>query len=291
MDKTNVAVGMSQARDVFFNELSVYPFGDSRETQRRVLLYSDVLKKCGNLGHTKVRYEYELSALMIAENKSLSDFCYENYRKPELNTAINLILTTQRKPYIDDDSNQEKQFVEHDFQLEVDGSKCFGYGFVAAYLSNTFVIGFSSKDTWIQHCFNLIIVDKGNNTPRPVFCISRTEHFEESDFVDWYVSVFNVSYSKRVGEGCIHLRDDHGKDILFDFACKIIKEDFIVEVVNSLPFAPKAKHFIEEIHNDGTILIRLTNTDRGLGLSVRTVGKNKIQTAFFAKLLRERYGC
>lgn len=280
---------MKPVGEIFFNELSLRPFGEPQEAKRCVLLYSEVLRECGNLGHTRVRYEYELSALEIMENESLSAYCYKNFRNPELNTAINLILSTQFHPYIEDNSIQEKRFVEHDYLVEIDGNTYFGYGFVTAYLNDSFAIGFNSADTWNQHCFN-IIVDNDSNAHKQVFCISRMEHFDETSFVKWYVETYTVSYTKRPYKGGLHLRSDHGTDILRNFGNRILKEDFVVEVINSLSFASQANRFVERVFDNGVIHIRLTNTDRGLGLAVRTVGTNKIQTTYFAKLLQEKYG-
>ncbi len=281
---------MKQAGDLYFNELSLQPFGNQEETKKRILTYSKVLKHCGGLGHKKVRYEYELSALKITENETLSEYCYKNFRTPELNTAINLILTTQKHPYIEDDSIQENRFVEHDYLVETDNDTCFGYGFVTAYIHDSFAIGFHSTVTWNRHCFN-IIVDNDRKAPKQVFCISSMEHFDEPSFVKWYVNTYTVSYTKRVGNGVIHLRDDHGKDVLQEFSNRILKEDFVAEIVNSLPFASKANSFIEKILDNGIIHIRLTNTDRGLGLVVRTVSDDILRTTYFAKLLQEKYGC
>lgn len=279
---------MRQASDIFFNELSLQTLGESNETQGLVVLYSDVLRKCGELGHTKVRYEYEFSALMITDDESLSEYCYKNFRNPELNTAINLILTTQKHPYIDDESNHEKRFVEHEYQIVIDGNACFGYGLTTAFIDGSFAIGFHSNHKWDNFCFDMM-VDKEDSGQ--VFCVSQMEHFESPAFIDWYVVTYNVSYITSAEKRAIHLRKDHGKDMLQEFAEKILKEDFIIEVVNSLPFAPKASDFIEKVTEDGIIHIRLTNTDRGLGLAVRTVGTNIIQTTYFAKLLQEKYGC
>lgn len=279
---------MRQADDIFFNELSLQTLGASDKTQQLVVLYSEVVRKCGELGHTKVRYEYEFSALMIADNESLSDYCYKNFRNPELNTAINLILTTQKHPYIDDDSNQEKRYVEHEYQVVIDQNPCFGYGLSSAFIDGSFAIGFHTDPKWDSFCFDMMVDQDYNGQ---VFCVSQLEHFESPAFIDWYVATYDVAYTTPTEKGAIHLRADHGKNVLQEFAEKILKEDFVIEVINSLPFAPKASDFIEKVTEDGVIYIRLTNSDRGLGLAVRTVGKNRIQTSYFAKTLREKYGC
>ena len=167
-----------------------------------------------------------------------------------------------------------------------------GYGLTSAYISHSFAIGFCSSDMWKTECkFPIQVKRKGNPIDRgEVFCVSRIEHFDEDDFVNWYLSENIPAYQKRDSMGKFHLRDDHGKDVLMEFSEKILKEDFILEVVNSLPFDPKAKKFIEKIGSDGIINIRLTNTDAGYGIAVRTTGKNKIQISYFAKYINEKYG-
>ena len=280
---------MKRAGDIYFNELSLQPFGEQEETKDRILTYSKVLKHCGGLGHKKVRYEYEFDALMISENQSLKDYCFKNLHRPELHTAINLMLSTQYHPYIDDETPQEKDFIEHQYQLIIENYPRFGYGLTTAFLNDSFAIGFCSGDTWSDTCFTLI-VDADDRHPKEVFCVSLVEHFEELSFVNWYVSTYTIPYPARKQVGDCHLRPDHGKDILMEFAHRILKEDFVVEVVNSLPFVPQANSFIEKVLDNGLIYIRLTNTDRGLGLVVRTVGNDMLRTTYFAKILQEKYG-
>lgn len=87
----------------------------------------------------------------------------------------------------------------------------------------------------------------------------------------------------------ISIRDDHGKDKLTDFAKKLINSEYVIEVINSLPFNPKETSFIRNILDDGKIEIVLHKTDQGLGLVVKTTGRNKRETEEIAKILEKNY--
>jgi hypothetical protein len=85
----------------------------------------------------------------------------------------------------------------------------------------------------------------------------------------------------------INLRDDHGKDILKKLADKLVKSPYVIKVVNSLPFNPKNKHFINAIYPDGKVEIILTWTDEGFGLVVQTTGRNRQETKQIADIMEQ----
>jgi len=87
----------------------------------------------------------------------------------------------------------------------------------------------------------------------------------------------------------IKLRDDHGKDILFAFAKRLVNSPFIKEIINSLPFNPKQTNPIKKCSENGQIEIVLTYTDAGYGLVVQTTGKNKNEAEIIAKILKNKY--
>ena len=278
--------------DLFFNELSLTPYCDNSELHRRMQCYAEVLQKCGNLEHKKIRYEKAFSEIMVGSEKSLAAYCYENQYNTELATSVGLIVSMQYQPYIDTDTEQEDKFIENDYEIEIGDKKMSGYGMTSAHLYKSFSVGFCSSECWNQCCFP--IHKKSDNKfslDGKVYCVSDISHFEDDSFVNWYVSFHEVVYTKRSQEPACHLSSDHhGKDTLRKFSEKIMKEDFVTEVINSLPFAPKATRFVEKIGDDGVINLRLVGTDRGLGIAVRTTGQNKIQMTYFAHLLDEKYG-
>ena len=88
----------------------------------------------------------------------------------------------------------------------------------------------------------------------------------------------------------ISLRDDHGQDILLDFAKKVRRNPYVVGIVNSLPFNPNCRTFIRKARADGIVELVLTWTDKGIGLAVQTTGRNQRETLEIAKYLEEEFG-
>jgi putative CRISPR-associated protein (TIGR02619 family) len=87
----------------------------------------------------------------------------------------------------------------------------------------------------------------------------------------------------------IHLRDDHGRDILHRFAKQICRSHYVKEVINSLPFNPNHRDPIQKTTSDGKVNFILTWTDAGLGLCIQTTGRNKSETNSIAIYLKEKF--
>jgi hypothetical protein len=89
----------------------------------------------------------------------------------------------------------------------------------------------------------------------------------------------------------IHLRDDHGSKILEAVARKLVLSPYVCEVVNSLPFNPRETRRIRsgQSFEDGLVEIVMTKTDAGLGMVVRTSGRNPQETEKIAGYLAEKY--
>lgn len=87
----------------------------------------------------------------------------------------------------------------------------------------------------------------------------------------------------------ISIRDDHGKDVLEDFAKKIVQSPYVKEIVNSLPFNPKANNPIRRAKENGIVEFVLTWEDAGYGLCIQTTGRNLAETNTIALHLKEKY--
>lgn len=57
-----------------------------------------------------------------------------------------------------------------------------------------------------------------------------------------------------------------------------------------MPFNSANRHFIHAVKEDGIIEIVLPWTDKGLGVVVKTTGKNRRETEKIAEILKEEYG-
>lgn len=87
----------------------------------------------------------------------------------------------------------------------------------------------------------------------------------------------------------IHLREDHGKDILSAFAKKLVQSPYITKIINSLPFNPYQNHPLRATKENGIIELVLTDTDQGLGLCVQTTGRDIKETSAIAIHLVDKF--
>lgn len=79
-------------------------------------------------------------------------------------------------------------------------------------------------------------------------------------------------------------------DMVFnELSKKIIQSPYVIGIVNSLPFNPSERKFIKRIRANGNIEIVLTDTDKGLGLVVKTTGRNIRETKLIAQILQKKY--
>lgn len=88
----------------------------------------------------------------------------------------------------------------------------------------------------------------------------------------------------------IHLRDDHGIDILNHWAKRLVNNPYVEAVANSIPFNPHTTNPMKNVHDNGLIELVLTKTDAGHGMVVKTTGRNKKETEEIASILLSRYG-
>lgn len=136
------------------------------------------------------------------------------------------------------------------------------------------------------------IIDINRNSNSVTVCnISSQEHLEvHRDVFENKKDILLVESNIPQKLKKISLRDDHGKDLLQDFANQIVKSPYICEVVNSLPFNPHERNFIKKVRENGLIEIVLPWTDKGLGMVVKTTGRNLRETTEIARIIRETFG-
>ena len=144
---------------------------------------------------------------------------------------------------------------------------------------------FSSE--WNQ---NFILL-RGNHKIIEVRHISSPAHIESHKiFFDEVKEIHLLRCFLDPKDKPIHLRDDHGKDKLLEFSKRLLKSDYICEIVNSLPYNPRERKFIRKVSENGLIEIVLPWTDLGLGIVVKTTGRNLRETQQIANIIQEQYG-
>ncbi len=278
----------------FFNEISVEPLCETdQEIESRIKTFVAVLKFCGGfLGFKKVRSNKPAKDLELKKDFSLKDYLAKNAYGN--NFGAQMFLSMLKPPYIYDDTEEEKMYILHTTKLVRKEQEVIADGFACAYYSSGFVVSFASDDFWVQNTsFTLSVVEDETRKARNhrIFGISHLKQFAEPEFVSWAIN--NLSLKFRASEIApeakrISLRPDHGKQTLQEFSQRIKKESYIVEVVNSLAFDPKAKKKTT-IRNNGLIDIRLMDTDNKIGILVRTTAHNELESIYMAADIEKKY--
>jgi len=277
-------------RQLFFNDLSCSPPAkDFQEAWNRVNQFIQTYKsRPDRLFERRICCEGYLGDMKLSDHLSISDFC----RDPRGRTLGSLLLGISKHPYIDSGSEAEAQFIEADFFLLKDESEVTAYGLTAAFLNDSVAIGFASEPFWNGFKFTIRRKIADQETEDSVFCFASPERFQTPEFIKWCEARIEpelIETELTASDKKINLRDDHGKNVLEEFARRLVCSPYILEIVNSLPFNPKEKHFVKAVKNGGIVEIVLPWTDEGLGLVVRTTGRNMPETEKIARLLEERF--
>lgn len=279
--------------ELIFNEISANYLTNSdyeAKERMRVLCYVCQKGKTNGFSHLKVEREFENYTLKTNYKivDWLSDSSVSRIQK-------SLFLSYKRFPYVDEsDEVAEKTFIEKSFYLNEPYELKFNcketYGLSVACIYDTIAVSFPANEVWQKVYIQLIERYNENERFVEVRHVSIPEHFEAHiDFIEANKEIVLQETPLNPSEKIIHLRDDHGKNILTDFANRLINSIYVVEVINSLPFNPREGNFIRKIYPDGKIEIVLIWTDKGYGLVIQTTGRNYRETEKIAQILEEQY--
>lgn len=278
-------------REVFFNSRTPQMISDG-EVENIVRNYANVIKCAGNLGYKKVRYETGLDDVMLTQNESLKSYCGKHSR----DNSCQLLLSTVRRPYIDETDEQKvEQYILNQYRLKMDGQEYDDMCFCAAYLANSFLVGLDVIPIWKNLKYSLSINSDNEELEEPLYCVVSEEQYQDREFSKWIdehdiidgASIIKTSVEPSKKK--IHLRDDHGKDLLTAHAHRILNSPFVIEIINSTPFKQYAKQYVDEVKANGQIEIVLMNTDAKFGMVVQTTGRNLKETIWIANELKKKY--
>lgn len=272
--------------ELIFNEQSIYPLAeDTSIAVDRMYAFIKTYQAAKEHGFKGIRYLNAFDEIHLTSEMTLNQFCYQ----PQYRTLGGLLLGLARHPFIDDNSAEEERFIQNNFFLQRGKDRLSVYGLAAAYLYNTLGINFASSAFWKQLIFPLQIEGKEADQVT-ILAISSAVHCQEEAFKKWKENskkVELIECETIPEQKPIHLRDDHGKDILMAFAKKVCNNPYVKGIVNSLPFNSYETEFIKKKTANGLIEIVLTHTDKGLGMVIQTTGRTMRETDEIALILQE----
>ncbi len=278
-------------KQLCFNELTQYPLCTKGEEEHsRVDTYAKTLRSIiKDQKHLKVLYEKDLSKIFLADNSSLREFCKSN---PRLN-GVQLILSTCKFPYnYSKDTEINDRYNNTLVSVDMQGKQELSLGLTAAYVYDVPSVGFYS-DMWNKIMYEVHISYDEIEKEEVLPCLTRPEDASDNRYNEWVERHSNVELKETPlspTQKGLSLSDDHGKDILKKHAKRLLNSEYVVEVLMSLPFAPRCKRYINETYQDGTIDIVLFWETPKCSMRIKTTGRNMSETKEIAEILRKRYG-
>lgn len=274
--------------ELMFNEQSVVPYADSKEkAYTAVKQFLQTYKEAQKHGFNRIRFEKSFDEIMLSNNFTLNDYCFQ----PNTRIFRDLLIGLARYPYIDNNSSEEQRFIDNNFYIKRDSDLIPVEGLGVAYLYQSVGISFSFDLFWHQVKYKLYVTGKEEGE-YDVISISHPDHCSDADFLiqkELNQPICLIESADAPSGKIIHLREDHGKDILKAFTTRLCNSPYVKGIINSLPYNSAETHFIRAIRDDGLIEIVLTKTDKGLGLVVQSTGRNKRETEAIAVILERDF--
>ena len=278
--------------NIAFNEISIRPFAESSHTLKAHFI---------NLGKTfkTLKTEYNVSHLIFPSN--LAEF--EVQPKMSIHKWLEglnglkkqqIITLISRKPFSHDvlvgHEEEIDSYVFSNEELGIEEDICIGLG--VADICQTASISLGTHVFWKSDkiLFNILDYSTEERTPVsvPNCCLEElSENFKT--WLEDNSEVVLVTTDIEPSDKPIHLRDDHGKDILDIFAKKLRNSNYVVSIINSLQFNPTTSRFIRKCFSDGKIEFVLHWEDKGIGLIAQTTGRTYNETVAIAELLKDKY--
>lgn len=296
MDSPVVGIGLKNIlmKEVFFNNQTLaQPLEEEGDVKTIVDNYAHVVKKAAVNGYKKVRYDVELDEILLSTTENLKSYCSKHAR--DVNCM--LLLTTARHPYIEDDDEEKlEKYMLSNIRLIANGFEYDELCFEAAFLSDSFLVGFDTDEVWHQLKYIITGQVSDKDIKQSLYCVVSGEQYEDDEFAKWldeHDVVDESSIEKCTlspADKSISLRKDHGIDELKAHAKRLVKSPYVIKIINSTPFKSKeAKHYIDVVKDNGQIEIVLMKSDAKIGMVIQTTGRNLKETLWIARELEKRF--
>ena len=303
MGLTNDTVAMSGIMPCF-NELTATGFSEENVVNK-VQTYVEVLKKLDSYGIKKVLYDTSFKNIVVSRGLSLADVCdiaYYDSRFASLRTVVNVLMQTRQYPSEVEKNKRFDLYSQVELVRKEEGEEVryeMPFGLYAAYLLNSFAIGFvgeiDAESVNITCSLQLTKQSTDENKEdgtemATVYNITRVADFDDDDFSS-YLAAKDIDVPKAEQKNTnIDLPPHHSFYDCREHAKSLIRDDYVVEILDSLPFRRDERKYIHKVHDDGKLEVRIFWVEGGYGLKIQTSGKDIVHTKWIANHLAERYG-
>lgn len=280
--------------ELIFNELSLQPTAnDLHSAQLLVEKIAQTYSKAKSQGFQKIRFHEVFEQIVLTEGYTFSDWLNTTSNR----TLKDLLLAAKVYPFISEKDEwaeteylKQRYFFENEFIERTEPQ-----GLAAAIIYQTLSLSLLNHEYWQKVELPVFVSDEyleGILISKRVLNVCETTSFENvviQEFIGKITSPTLLASEIAPDQKTLHLRDDHGKDKLERFGKRLLQSQYVVSIINSLPFNPKATNLIRKTYSDGKIELVLYWEDKGYGLVIQTTGRNIHETNAIAAILVEDY--
>lgn len=279
--------------NLVFNELSFLEYKSNYELLGNFIHLGNLFTRAKELyGYNHILFPSNISVLKVSENKTFSEWLNEIPVK-ERNKVLPIIF---KRPFSEDfigekaDNLVNYYFVSNELNIEQE----YCDGLAIADIMDIPSLSLKNHQIWENQKLKIWKETDTNPEEVDVYNLSNEQILTSEEFKDYTESITKIAlipsqltYQDKIQR--IHLRDDHGKDVLQRFAERILNNDYVEEVINSLPFNSHTSRFIRRVYKSGLVELVLHWEDKGLGMVIKTTGRNYRETEEIVKILKKEF--
>lgn len=276
--------------ELIFNELSLKPSIDSAHSAQ--LLVEKLIQsysKAKTKGFNKIRFHQVFEQITLAEGYTFSDWLTHTTNR----TLKDLLLSAKVYPFINEsDEWAENEYLKRRYFFENNFiERTEPQGLAAAIIYQTLAVSLGAHEFWQKVELPVIVSEESGEVEyitQFVFNVCEAgslDHSTIEDFIGKITEPVLVETEVSAAQKPMRLREDHGKDKLEKFGKRLLNCPFVISIINSLPFNPKATGLIRKTYPDGKIEMVLYWEDKGYGLIIQTTGRNIHETNAIAEIL------
>lgn len=285
-----------------FNEQTVR--GLSMENiEEKIRVYVDLLIRLESYGIKKVLYDTDFRSIKIAKDLTLADLyiksCYEDSYKP-FRKVLDILVNNKYYPSEIEkaerfDLYSKVEVVCEDQEKIVKGE--FPWGLYGAYLLDSFAVGFANEpieDHAIISRIRLMpqAVKEGEEVyeEENVYNITYAADCDNEKFSSFLATKEIEAPKASEKDTNISLPKHHGNgDECKVHAQSLIKDEYVVSIINSIKFNSDERRYIRKVYADGRVEVRMHWTTMGFGLCIQTSGKDIVHTKWIARHLQRHF--
>lgn len=280
--------------NLIFNEISILPITDSSHSLRtnfiNLLKVYELAKK--DFGFNHLVFPKNIGQIDVTTTQKFIDWIYGLPSTSEKNNILSVLKRPFGNDVLEEQVEELNRYYFNDAQNGIEDTYC--NGMAVAYVMDNLCISLSSNVIWdkLKLDFYKIINDDLDIEDVSANNISKEVHLQNgviNHFIQSISSITLIVNSDPPANKAISLRDDHGKNILKAFSDRLVMSEYVVSVINSLPFNPKAVNLIRRIYNDGKIELVLYWEDKGIGIIIQTTGRNYKETKAIAEIIKDNF--